>query len=160
MRHGEVKRQVGAAQVDGDRFVEFFRLEVVDRRPDAVDAGIGDDNVEPPEFLRKLIDRLAHPVFIGNVGNEHQRLPASLLDFPGGPVDLASRMAEQADFCPFRREFEGGSLADTRARPRYQSHLRFEFHEPILSPDRRFCRATTNGKGWPKVPRIRPDTAR
>lgn len=37
--------QEGAAQVDGDRLVPFERLQVVDRRPDAVDAGIRDDDI-------------------------------------------------------------------------------------------------------------------
>jgi hypothetical protein len=110
MRHGEMQRQIGAAQVDGDRPVELFRLQVVDRRPDAVDAGIGDDDVEPPEFSGKPIDRCAHPALVGNVGFEHQRFCAGLLDLSGSFSISVLVWPSRATFAPSAASFIAAAL--------------------------------------------------
>ena len=57
---GQMQRQIGAAQVHGDRLVPFGGFEIVDRSPDAIDAGIGDHDIEVAEGAEKRLHGIAH----------------------------------------------------------------------------------------------------
>jgi len=107
-----VERQVGAAQVDGDRLVPFGGLQLVDRRPHAVDAGVGEHDVEPPESGDQPLDHLPHRLGVRDVGHQGNGFPAGGLDLIRGLAHLGFRAAERADARARFRQTQGGRFAD------------------------------------------------
>lgn len=60
VRNREMNGEIGAFEIDVQRLVPLIGLEFLDRRSDAVDAGVGDDDVEPAELFRRPVHRRLH----------------------------------------------------------------------------------------------------
>ena len=97
LRCAVVQGEVGSAQVDVDGPVPLVGLKLVDRRPDAVDAGVGDDDVEAAETLDQFAHRALERLGIGDIGPQRQGVAAGLADLHGSPVHLLAGAAQDAD---------------------------------------------------------------
>ena len=68
-----LRDQKGAREIDGDRAVPFRELDVEERRV-AADAGIVDEDVEPPVAGDDRLDHRRHRRLVGDVDAERQSL--------------------------------------------------------------------------------------
>src|SRR5215207_6240158 len=76
-RHGKAGGVEGGGQVDGDDLVPPLNRELIDWR-DVLDAGVVDEDVEPPEGLERQIDHALDRAGLRHVGRRIDRLYAVL----------------------------------------------------------------------------------
>ena len=62
-----------------------------------LDAGVGDDDVEPAPCRHGVLDGARHLILVGDVGDEHQPLASGRLDLGGGVGDRSLVAVDQAD---------------------------------------------------------------
>ena len=151
VRHGEMQRHVGAPQVDADGPVPFVGRELVDRRPGAVDAGIGDQQVQPAGLVDQAVEGGGHGGFVGGVGGQRQRPAAGFGDVGADRRGPVRQQVQHADSGPVPRQPPGGRRADAGPRAGDQRDLALEFHprsyQLVYEPSpRRRCGASQNSK--------------
>lgn len=123
-----MQRHVGAAQVDGDRLVPFGRRQAVDRRPGAVDARIGNNDVEAAERAGELLDGGAHRCFVRDIRRKRQRRAALSADFGGNRLHLVGAAAQHTDAGAVASERQRGGLADPGSRAGDEGDLSCKQH--------------------------------
>ncbi len=102
------------------RFVLMVRsqspgFELLDRRPDAVDARVRKEHVEPAPLRVDRVRRVAHLARVRDVGDERHGHAARVVDLGDHRVDLVGRMAERGHLRPLPCEEEGRRPADAGA---------------------------------------------
>ena len=88
MRQGSFGQKVGATCVDRVHEIELLHRQVLDWG-EVDGAGIVDDDVDPPEGLNGLRDRLGDGFVAADVTDDRQGLAAGRLDLLGRSVDRA-----------------------------------------------------------------------
>lgn len=111
----KVQRQEGPAEIDVDGAIPLFRPQLVDRRPHAVDAGVGDDDVEAAVVPRERIDRSRHRFRIGDVGDKRQGVASRQHYFFRGLADFVRRAAQHADAGALAGESNRRGFANPRS---------------------------------------------
>ena len=96
----------GALEVDIHSLVVFVGRDVGDGRPDAVDAGVGEKDVEAAVALRELVYGGAKSGGVTDVGTEGNGAGTDGVDLGSCLVKDVRRDVEQADAGAFLREFE------------------------------------------------------
>jgi hypothetical protein len=132
VRHAEVQGQEGAAQIDVDRTIPLLGLQLVDRRPDAVDAGVRHDDIETAIALGEFINRPSQRGVLGDIGCKRQRLAPGLPDLFRGVADFVGRVAECTYACTLACQQNGGGLADAGPGAGHQRYSSLKLHLAIL----------------------------
>lgn len=126
-----MERQIRAAQVDGNRLVPFRRFQIVDRRPDPVDARIGDDNVETAECPNEVLDRSTHRRLVRHVRREGEPGATKLENLLHDSLDLLNGVAQNADARAVTGEGQRRGLADPGARTGNEDDLSCKQHRQL-----------------------------
>ena len=101
-----------AAQVDGERLLPVLGAELFDRRPDAVDARVGEHDVEALELAHELLDRTLYGSCVCDIGQQHVRAALLLLDLLGDLLQLGFGPAQQPHRRALAREQQRRGTAD------------------------------------------------
>ena len=116
--------------------VRSHRPQLVNRRPHAVDAGVGDDDVEAAVVPRERIDRPRHRFRIGDVGDKRQRVASRPQYLFRGFVDFLRRAAQHADAGALAGESNRRGFANPRSGASDQRDLSLKLshrHAPRYS---------------------------
>jgi hypothetical protein len=95
-------------QIDPDGVVPLGRLEFLDRRPDTVDAGIGQHEVEAAELALDLLEEVGHRLFVRCVCRDWQGPAAKVFNLLADRVDFILGAAHKNDV--------GASFGETQRR--------------------------------------------
>ena len=132
--HGLAGAQERAPEVDRQYLVEVGRGQLVGVFGD-LDAGVVDQDVQPPVFIHHPVEHLMDGLFVGHVRGDQDRPAARLghllhadldpvLDgFPGGDRTIGAAHVVDCDVRAFLAQADGDGLADSRASAGDQSHL-------------------------------------
>ena len=127
-----------AAQIDGEGLVPVFRRQFMDRSPDAVDAGIGHDDVDGPELVAGSPAGVLNVGGVRDVGRQGDGAAAEPLDLRRYRLDLFGRPAEHCHVGTGGGEPKRRCPADARAGAGDERDLSREFHAVFLSDAVRF----------------------
>ena len=111
---GIFNRQKSAAQIGIDGFVPFVVAEVFNRRPNAINSGVGENNIELAESFDGFFNRALHVAGFGNIGLNGDGFAANFLDLRDGLRDFVARIGERDDFGALLREKQRRGFADAR----------------------------------------------
>jgi len=100
------------SDVDGEGLVPFVRSDFFQGRPYAVDAGIGNYNVDAAPGFDDLPDGVLHLGRLGDVGDQGYSFAARLPNGGGDLVHLASGAAEAGCLRPLLGKGERSAFAD------------------------------------------------
>src|SRR5690606_6685367 len=131
MRDAVVEGQERSPQVHLERAIPFVRPQLVDRSPDAVNAGVGEYDVEAVETIDQFADTGFQRVRIRNIRAQWQSFAAGGLDLLGRLPDFGLGVAQRADPGSFPREPNRRRLADARTGARDQRDLPFQLHRTL-----------------------------
>jgi hypothetical protein len=146
-----MRGEVGSAEVDADGLVPLIGLEVVDWCPHAVDAGIGEHEVEPAILTVYLRDEASHVRLFRRIRGHDERAAAIGSNGVGDLVEFVAGARHENDRRAFMCEGPGGGLAKPGAGARYECNLAIKFHGP---PPGRQCPGSVAGSAqvssdWP-----------
>src|SRR5215203_404034 len=123
-----MERQIRSAKIGADGTVPLLGSEFVDRRPHAVDAGVGDCDVDPTKSLHEFGYRELHGVCRSDVRDESYRFPSVRFDGISCRSHFCGRITQGTNACAFLCQSKRRGSTDTRSDAGYQGNLSLEFH--------------------------------
>ena len=125
--------EIHAGEVDADDLVPDRLRQVVDLAVarGEEDAGIGDEDIEPPEGLDHLPERGLDLIFLADVGRDGDRLAAGLADLGERVLGRVGLPVDDRDLAAFLGKPLGRRLADARPGAGDRGHLALQpTHRP------------------------------
>ena len=114
MRHRVLDCQEGSREVVCDGACPIGKREFLNRSPHAVDASIGEYNVDPSPAVKHLLYRPLHVIFLSDIRHESHRLFAAALDLGRCLLDFMSGTAKCRNSGPLLCHQNSCGLSDTR----------------------------------------------
>src|SRR2546425_3852652 len=120
--------QEGSREIDRDGLRPFGKREFFNRSPHAVDASIGEYNVDPPPAVKHLLYCPLHLIFLSDIGHESYRLFAVALDFDHCLLDFMSGTAKCRNSGFLLCHQNSCGLSDTRPSSSDKRYFACQFH--------------------------------
>ncbi|CDN44996.1 hypothetical protein BN871_GE_00080 [Paenibacillus sp. P22] len=140
MRNAVLHREERAAQIDAKRLVPIVHIQVLDRRPHPVDAGVREHDVDSPETLVYGTDASLDRSGVADVGRRHDSLSAFALDFVPDFLGIIRCAVQKTDLRSMTGKIKRGGSPDAGATSCNDRH--FSFQQPAdghLSSSFRLC---------------------
>ena len=97
--HRVLDRQECSGQIVREGACPILQRELLNRRPDAVDARIGEDDIHPAPAINNLLDGALHLVLLCNISDNGHALVAIALNLVRCLLYLTGGMTERSDAC-------------------------------------------------------------
>ena len=120
-----------AFEIDVNRLVPLLRGDLFDGRPDAVDAGVGDHNIQPPPGVNRLLDDRLGLLHRRDIAEERDCLAARSPNLLHHFVELAGGAAHRRNLRPLLGHQQGRALANPRPRAGHQRDFACQLHREI-----------------------------
>src|SRR5690606_17038396 len=117
------QRVIGAVQVDVDGLSPLFGLDLVERRPDTIDARVREHDIEPTRGVDEALHRCRYLLGVGHVGLESRGLSSRSLYIRSDRFQRFLIAAKQPYVRTVMREQQRRGTTNTRARAGYQCRL-------------------------------------
>jgi hypothetical protein len=105
-----------------------FRLELLNAGPDAVDAGVGDDDRQAAPALDQLLDGLAHLGRVGDIGDQGHGLAAAAADLVGCLARPGLDDVKRRDACALLGQQQRRRAPDAGSCPRDKGDVPCDSH--------------------------------
>src|SRR5947209_18948245 len=128
MRHSIFNRQKGSRQVVRNRARPVSHREFFNWCPDAVNARVGEDDIELSPAVNHLLYRPLHLLVLAYICNNSHRLTTAALNLFRRRLYLIRCMAERRDSRTLLCQQHSCCLADSRTSASDQRNFPCEFH--------------------------------
>src|SRR6266700_7860958 len=143
MRHSIFNRQKGSRQVVRNRARPVSHREFFNWCPDAINARVGEDDIELSPAVNHLLYRSLHLLFLAYICTNGHRLTTPALNLFCRRLYLIRSVTERRDPRTWLCQQHGCRLADSRAGARNQRNFSCQFHcisFPSLPTEKRMQR--------------------
>src|SRR5437660_4013267 len=120
--------QEGSREIDRDGLRPIGKREFFNRSPHAIDASIGEYNVDPPPAVKHLLYCPLHLIFLSDIGHESYRLFAVTLDLGRCLLDFMSGTAKCRNPDSLLCQQHGRGLSNTRTCSGDKRYFACQFH--------------------------------
>jgi hypothetical protein len=128
LRYGVFDGQEDPGQVDFKDPGPLLGGQLLDRRPDTVDPGVSEDDVEPSPAVADPPERRLHDVGPRDGGDDDPRLTAIALAPRDGLLQFRLGPPQGGDPGPLAGQQRGRRLTNPQAIPRHQRHALRQLH--------------------------------